>query len=119
MKLLIYVLCDGEEAIPIEVDCMATVQDVLDELKSAGKEHRWYKLYCSGKRPLGNTDTLADLGIGLEATLNYRRGASWKPAERRLREAIEGYNKMEIYRVCFMALAHLVRNIGGGYFKYD
>ena len=82
---------------PIVADCMATVQDVLDELKSAGKEHRWYKLYYSGERPLGNTDTLADLGLGLEVTLNYQRGASWKPTEREMREAIDSYDEMEIY----------------------
>ena len=95
--LLIDVQCDGNETIPIEVEYVATIQDVLNELKNAGKEHKWYKLYYSGKGPLGVTNTLADLGICPESTLNYQRYVSWKPIERELREAIDNYDEMKIY----------------------
>ena len=96
-ELLIYVRCDGRETTPIIVNCMATIQDVLDELERMKKELKFHQLYYMDKGPLGATDILANLGIGPESTLNYQLYASWKPSESEMREAIKGYNKKEIY----------------------
>ena len=97
MTLMIYVQCDGDKIIPIEVEYMATIQDVLDELKRAEEEHKNHQLYYMGEGPLGATDILADLGINSESVLNYQLYASWKPTEEEMYEAIEGYDQMEIY----------------------
>ena len=96
-ELSIYVQCDGWETTPIVVDCMATIQDVLDKLKRMEKELKFHQLYYMGEGPLGAADILADLGISSESTLNYKLYVSWKPTEWEMREAIKNYNEMEVY----------------------
>lgn len=97
MTLMIYVQCNAEEPISIEVECMATVQDVLGELERVGEKYKFHGLHYTGGGPLATDDVLADLGICPESTLNYQRCASWKPTEVKMRKVVKNY-EMEIYR---------------------
>ena len=91
----------GETMIPIEVPLMATARDVLIKLKAMDKKIRLppNRLFHFGEQlPLPLDVPLIDLDVSYEDTLSLQRYVSWTPSSNEeLREAIDNYNKMDIY----------------------